>query len=343
MTEFSVDWSWDNMREFLNIVFVSMITLAVSLGPIFIIILCFIVYAWLGMVSLLWILGVYLCTYWSNFPIHKRIERWGCGLDFWKHLRRAMNGKIIIDRDHKPNVNQKYMFAYHPHGAFPVTLSWLLNSTEFRSHYGIDQNEKDEGLKDLQVLMTSLAFYMPFVREICIGAGGKAITKGILTDTLKANKHVLLCPGGVAEMYLTPPINSDEAKVLNISTKHKGFIKNAIKHGRPIIPILSFGEQDLFTVTKWSTKLDDWLKERVDKRVTFPWFSGRYNLPIPRNVPITCVIGEPMEVEKISKPTQEVVDKYHKKFSKIIEDLFYKYRDHPDVGVRYSGIHFIND
>lgn len=343
MTNFLLDWSWNSVREFLNIALVSMISLAVSLGPIFVIVLCFIVYTCLGMVSLFWILGVYLCTYWTDFPTHKRIERWGCGSDFWKHLRRAMNGKIIIDGDYKPDAKQKYMFAYHPHGAFPVTLSWLLNSTEFRSHFTIDQNQKDEGLKDLQVLMTSLAFYMPFVREICIGAGGKAITNEILSDTLKADKHVLICPGGISEMYLTPPINSDETKILNISTKHKGFIKHAIKHGRAIIPILSFGEQDLFTVTKWSTKLEDWLKERIDKRITFPWFSGRYRLPIPRNIPVTCVIGEPMEVKKIKNPTRKDIDKYHKKFYSIIEDLFYKYRYHPDVGIRYTSIRFVSD
>ena len=274
-TGFLPIWSLSNTKEFLNIALYSIISFPISFGPFFIVIVCFVVYLCVGMMSLLWILSGYTFTYVSYFRTRDKLDRWGCGMDFWKHLRRAMNGKIIMDGKHKPDTANKYIFAYHPHGAFPMTLAWLLNSTEFRLYYNIDNNRECEGLKDMQILMSSLAFYMPFVREMCIGAGGKEITKEILSDTLKVNKHVVLCPGGVAEMYLTPSANREDKKILNISTKHKGFIKYAIKYGRPVIPILSFGEQELFTVTKWSSSLEDLLRKRIDGRLTFPWFSGR--------------------------------------------------------------------
>ena len=143
--------------------------------------------------------------------------------------------------------------------------------------------------------------------------------------------------------HSTKRILNNNEHVLNISIKHKGFIKYAIEYGRPIIPILSFGEQDLLTVTKWNNSFEKWVKEHINNRFVFPWFSGKYGLPIPRNTPITCVIGKPMNVKQIKNPTQKVINKYHKKFYNRIKQLFHRYKDHPDVRVKYTDIRFIHN
>ena len=116
-----------------------------------------------------------------------------------------------------------------------------------------------------------------------------------------------------------------------------------MQYGRSIVPILSFGEQDLFDVKRRFSTIEDWLKTHIDNKITLPWFSGKYGLPIPYDIPITCVIGKPITVNKIKNPSDKDIDKYHKKFYNRIKKLFYKYKDHTDVSVKYDDIVFVNE
>jgi 2-acylglycerol O-acyltransferase 2 len=331
--------SCDNIREFLGLAIYSV----VALSPILFLILCFIIYLSFSVFVLLCILVVYLGTYLPGISADDKLWRWCQVSNFWTWLREGVNGKILIDNEKHLSNSKKYMFAFHPHGAFPFTLAWLFNSSEFLSYYQINKEDIRERLKDIHVLMASLAFTLPFMREICIGLGGKAITKEIFAETLQADKHVLICPGGVSEMYLTPEIHTNTTNNLTILTKHKGFIKYAIRYGRPLVPVLSFGEQELFTVTRCFSNIEDWLKTHINNQITLPWFSGRYGLPIPRDIPITCVVGKPMKVKQMDNPTDEAINKCHKQFYSKLAKMFYKYKDHPDVGVRYNDIKFVNN
>lgn len=55
--------------------------------------------------------------------------------------------------------------------------------------------------------------------------------------------HIIgLLPGGAAEAFYCRPGN-----YRIVLKKRKGFIKLALKNGSPLVPVLSFGETDLFT------------------------------------------------------------------------------------------------
>ena len=142
------NYNWNTFKTTLGIILHYIIFFTVSLSPFVFIVVCLIIYLSVGLMFMLSLLSIYLCTYISNSFVYNQLHSWCCGLDFWRCLREAMNGKIIIDDiNSKHNTKNKYIFAYHPHGAFPLTLAWFINSPEFRSHYYISENKNNKGFK----------------------------------------------------------------------------------------------------------------------------------------------------------------------------------------------------
>lgn len=80
----------------------------------------------------------------------------------------------------------------------------------------------------------------------------------------------------------------------------------ALNHGVPIIPGYLFGNSKALHV--WYDKYGymQWLSRKL--RVSLVLFTGRYGLPIPFRTPLLAVFGDPMPVQKNSKPTSEDID-----------------------------------
>lgn len=117
----------------------------------------------------------------------------------------------------------------------------------------------------------------------------------------------------------------------------KGFVKLAIQTGAPIVPVISFGEIDLFDQP--SNEPGSLLRAYQDfvKRwtgVVPAVFLGRGFIEntfgfLPYKKPITTVVGAPIKVTENPKPSREEVDEVHQKFmeeiAKLFEDHKYKY------------------
>ena len=263
-----------------------------------------------------------------NYKIWRKLQ----GLDFWDAIRRATDGKIVVDSEETLNKNKSHIFAFHPHGYFPLTIGWILNSKELR-HYTNSSDDNNKGyLSRFITLASSMCFNVPLMRELVISFGCTEITKDIFRELLTKGYNLFLCPGGINELLQTEAKKAREIDKQNlyISTKHKGFIRQALKNNTAIIPVLSFGEQELLsskTIFRWG-------------KLIIPIPIGRYYLPIPRKQPVTVIIGKPVYYKKCSNPTDDDVTKYHKKFYDKMKEMFYKYKDHPDVAIRYDDIVF---
>lgn len=110
----------------------------------------------------------------------------------------------------------------------------------------------------------------------------------------------------------------------------KGFIKIALQTGASLVPVFSFGENDIYnqpstepgTVVR---KLQDLIKNLIG--ITPPVVNGRgffqysYGL-IPRRLPITTVVGTPIDVIKNQSPTDKEIEELHKKFVESLTKLF---------------------
>lgn len=219
-------------------------------------------------------------------------------------------GKII--RVTPLNPQDHYVMAFHPHGIMPTTAMWLLFTEQWRQLF--------PGVHPC-LLTASVLHQIPLSRDVMQTYGSREVTRQAFTSTLEQKQSVMLVPGGQAEMLE----QHSGRKEVRVYTKHKGFIRVAIEHGTPLVPVLSFKEGELMDNVK-APMLQRWFVKNL--AFPFPYFPyGRGFLPIPRKVDTTVVVGAPIRVQKIASPTADDVDKVHVQYFAALEEMFHKYKD----------------
>lgn len=143
-------------------------------------------------------------------------------------------------------------------------------------------------------------------------------------DGCTSNAPVLTVGGAQEALYAVPDTYRFVLK------RRKGFAKIALRTGAPLVPAISFGENNVFEQIEYSPgsyvrKIQDAFK-RVTKLAPVH-VNGRgflqYNFGlIPRRHPITTVIGAPIDVSTTLNPTKDDVDKLHSMFCEKLTELF---------------------
>jgi 2-acylglycerol O-acyltransferase 2 len=110
----------------------------------------------------------------------------------------------------------------------------------------------------------------------------------------------------------------------------KGFIKLAIVTGASLVPVFSFGENEIFNQSSYKQgsvvrKLQECFKGITG--VVVPLVKGRGFFQksfgvIPLSVPISTVVGSPIEVKKNESPTAQEIDDLHSIFVEELRKLF---------------------
>ena len=86
---------------------------------------------------------------------------------------------------------------------------------------------------------------MPIVRHLWWWLGARPASRRVISDILKSGYSCALTPGGVRELeYMRP---GSEVAFL---TERLGFVKLAIQHGAPLIPVFAFGQTDAFSMKR---------------------------------------------------------------------------------------------
>ena len=99
--------------------------------------------------------------------------------------------------------------------------------------------------------------------------------------------------------------------------RRKGFVKMAIRTGADLVPVLAFGENDLY---------DQFLPD------SHPLFHARgvFNYDVgllPYRRPLNIVVGHPVKVAQNSKPEQEEIDRVHEQYVQELERLWDTWKD----------------
>jgi len=140
---------------------------------------------------------------------------------------------------------------------------------------------------------------------------------------------IMLVVGGAAESLEARP--GDMSLVINT---RKGFVKVALRTGASLVPVLSFGETDVFESVQNGTLHK--LQRALQKRMGFalPLLYGRavggglmqllgVDIGIlPFRMPIHSVVGRPIDCERCADPTQEMIDAKHAEYVKELERLY---------------------
>jgi 2-acylglycerol O-acyltransferase 2 len=124
------------------------------------------------------------------------------------------------------------------------------------------------------------------------------------------------------EGYPKPGTHPDEEYA--ILRNRKGFIRMAIKHSVPVVPVFCFG------ATKMLRRLQlPAFFEALSKalRISLCIFFGAWGLPVPFRQKLTYVMGNPMWPDKRSAQSfEDQVDAMHSEFCKELTNLFERYK-----------------
>lgn len=192
---------------------------------------------------------------------------------------------------------------------------------------------------------TTLGFtmLMPIQREILLSCGFSSASENSLNALLKqsndpnhSSNHdgftsngVGLIVGGAREAFYTYP-NAYKCYL----KRRKGFIKVALQTGASLVPVISYGENNMYEIIdykpgSWVRIFQDTFKRYTN--VTPIHYNGRGYLQytfglLPRRHPITTVIGAPIHLKKIRNPSETDVNEAHAMFCRKLRELFEKHK-----------------
>ena len=163
---------------------------------------------------------------------------------------------------------------------------------------------------------------MPLYRDYILAMGVRSVSKESIINILTRGgsngegmgRGVTIVVGGARESLEAQPGN-----MRLILQERKGFIKIAIRTGADLVPVLCFGENDLYDqppprehpfvhqIQMFILKV--W-------KFTLPFMHGRgiFNYDVglmPYRRPMDIVVGAPIKVEQSMATDQEYVDQLH--------------------------------
>lgn len=198
------------------------------------------------------------------------------------------------------------VIAMEPHDVLPLSIFAL--------------NDVLKGVPGFKCLgcITAICFQIPLMKHIYTWVNAVSADKKTMTKMLKDGISPVICPGGVQEVTM---LTSDDEIVLYLNSRF-GFVKLALQHGAPIIPLFSFGLRDSFSFWVPKSKL---LHSIGRKMGVLPMaFFGVWGLPLAPAKPCdyTLVLGRPIIVPKIENPTEQDLKHYHGEYVKNLTRIF---------------------
>ncbi|KAL2427339.1 Diacylglycerol O-acyltransferase 2A [Exophiala dermatitidis] len=230
---------------------------------------------------------------------------------------------------------RKYIFGYHPHGivshgAFAAFATEALGFSEL--YPGITNT----------LLTLDTNFRVPFYRDYALAMGVASVSRESIENILSKGGHngegmgraVTIVIGGARESLDARP-----GTLRLVLKSRKGFVKLAIRQGADLVPVLAFGENDLYDQIDsvqhpWIHKSQMIIKKAMG--FTIPLFHARgiFNYDVgllPYRHAINIVVGRPIKVvqqgAKDNKVDEAYLDQVHAEYVDELVRLWDSYKD----------------
>ncbi|KAI8347184.1 diacylglycerol acyltransferase-domain-containing protein [Choanephora cucurbitarum] len=253
----------------------------------------------------------------------ERARRW----IIWNYFANYFPATLIKEADLDPSKN--YVMGYHPHGIISMGAfaSFATEATGFSQQFpGIVPS----------LLTLASNFRIPFYRDLIMALGLASVSRRSCESILKSGpgRSIVIVIGGAAESLNARPGTTDL-----VLRKRLGFIRLAIKNNAPLVPIFSFGENDLYEQvdnTKGSKIFQYQKKMQSLLGFTMPLFHARgifnYDVGlIPFRHPITTIVGKPIPVPALeegqTEPTEQQLQEVQALYIDELQSIYDKYKD----------------
>ncbi|KAI1133678.1 DAGAT-domain-containing protein [Nemania abortiva] len=236
-----------------------------------------------------------------------------------------------LHKTHDLPATRKYIFGYHPHGIISHG-AWAAFATD-----ALGFSEKFPGITNSLLTLDS-NFRIPFYREYILGMGVRSVSKESIVNILSKggldgegmSRGVTIVVGGARESLEAQP-----GVLRLILRERKGFIKLAVRCGADIVPVLAFGENELYDqLQPQEHPFVHQIQMSILKvwKFTLPFLHGRgiFNYDVglmPYRRPLNIVVGAPIKVRQSSSVNLDEIDRLHGLYVAELEKLWDRYKD----------------
>jgi 2-acylglycerol O-acyltransferase 2 len=226
---------------------------------------------------------------------------------------------------------RKYIFGYHPHG--------IISHGAFAA-FGTDAlgfSQLFPGITNTLLTLDS-NFRVPFYRDYLVRMGLASVSKESCTNLLSKGgpnnegmgRGITIVVGGARESLETKP-----GTLRLVIRCRKGFVKLAVETGADLVPVLCFGENEIYDQLNPAEhprlhKFQLFFKKLTG--FTTPVFHARgvfnYDVGImPYRRPMNIVVGRPIHVERQAVPDFDYVNKIHAKYVEELQVIWETWKD----------------
>ncbi|KAI9818169.1 MAG: diacylglycerol O-acyltransferase 1 [Pycnora praestabilis] len=226
---------------------------------------------------------------------------------------------------------RKYIFGYHPHG--------IISHGAFAA-FGTESlgfSQLFPGITNTLLTLDS-NFRIPLYREYALALGLASVSRESCENLLSKggpNKEgmgraITIVVGGARES-----LDAQPHSLRLVLKRRKGFVKLAVRTGADLVPVLAFGENELYDQVQPEQHPGIHKLQLLAKKVlgfTIPLFHARgvFNYDVglmPYRRPLNVVVGRPIKVAQQGKPDEEYVNLIHELYVTELERLWDEWKD----------------
>jgi hypothetical protein len=207
---------------------------------------------------------------------------------------------------------KKGIYIFHPHGLFSLAHFF---------HIGTDFTEWP--VRPIRgTAIHWILWLLPFGKELLEFVKFVPSYYSSMKSVLEGGESLSVTLGGVREILYSEP-----GKMKLAIKKRRGIFKMAIETGTPLVPVLCYGENELYETfhSEWL----DWIQDKlIDYALFIPiptWKSvknwlGLYGAPLAH--PVKTVVGEAIEVGEARSPTEDEISELRETYFKSLRKLY---------------------
>ena len=250
-------------------------------------------------------------------------------LRLWSFLTTYFPATLY--RSQRLSASRKYIFGYHPHGiiAHGAFAAFNTEALAFSLLF--------PGITNTLLTLES-NFRIPIYREYALALGLASVSRQSCINILSRGGHdgsgagraITIVTGGANESLEASP------HTLRLVLQNRmGFVKLAIRTGADLVPVLAFGENELYDTVNtcnypWIHKLQQWQRDNLGWTVPLFYTRGKarylWSL-LPYRKPLNVVVGKPIEVVQDKEPGVEVVERMYGLYVRELQNLWDAWKD----------------
>ncbi|KXT07875.1 hypothetical protein AC579_5156 [Pseudocercospora musae] len=226
---------------------------------------------------------------------------------------------------------RKYVFGYHPHGIISHG-AFAAFATE-----ALGFSQLFPGITNTLLTLDS-NFRIPLYRDYALRMGLASVSRESCENILShggpngegMGRAITIVVGGARESLDAKPYT-----LRLVLKRRKGFVKLAIRTGADLVPVLAFGENELYDQFDASSHPYVHNAQLLVKKFmgfTVPLFHARgvFNYDVgmmPYRRPINIVVGKPIPIIQAKNPDPSYVDGIHAKYVEELERIWDDWKD----------------